>query len=356
MRKFLTKIVFFTFIPLVLMYISYIVIPVKLLTYRPWEALRFSNMYIPTNSPFYPNAYLNMNSVGDLCHHSKNSITKKECWKTDEIGFRNDKYIKDADVLIIGDSYIAGSSLNQANTVSNQILNLDSSLKVYNMAPSSISQFDKLLNAGKINKPKLLIFSIAERNVPEKIKYYNENSIKKIKNKILFYTNINAHIDCFFKFLPLNWAKARINNSSGNGIEGVNNSKMYFFQGKAQKHLKDDLLNTVNNIVSYKKYCDSLGIKFIFLPMPEKETVYCELVPLDKQPDYLFKLDLMLNKSGVSTINTLKIYNDYRKINNNLLYHLDDTHWNSNATEIIALEIIQKVRTLNKVLPEAGPK
>ena len=352
MIKFITKILLFTFIPLVVMYISYIVIPVKALTYRPWEALSFSN--IPANSPFYPNSYLNMNSVGDLCHHSKNSITKKECWTTDEIGFRNDKYIKDADILIIGDSYIAGSSLNQANTVSNQILNLDSSIKVYNMAPSSISQFDKLLNAGKINKPKLLIFSIVERNVPEKIIYYNANSKKEIIKKILFNTNINANIDCFSKFLPLNWAKARINNSLGNGIEGVNNSKMYFLQGTAQKHLKDDLLNTINILISYKKYCDSLGIKFIFMPMPDKETVYYELVPFDEQPDYLYKLDSILNISGVSTINTLKIYNDYRKTNDNLLYHLDDTHWNSNATKIIALEIMQKSRTHNKVLPKAG--
>jgi hypothetical protein len=347
MRKFITKILFFTLAPLIVIFISYIVIPVKLLTYRPWEALTFSN--IPANSPFYPNTSLDMNSVGDLCHHSNNSIQKHEYWKIDELGFRNDKYIKDIDILIIGDSYIAGSSLNQSNTISNRILNIDKNLKVYNMAPSSISQFDKLLNTGKINKPKLLIFSIVERNVPEKIQYYNTNSKTEVVKKIFFNTSINAQVDCFFKFLPFQWAKARVNGSEGNGIAGVNNSKMYFLRGTTQKHQKDDLVNTINILISYKKYCDLLGIKFIFMPMPDKETVYYELVPFDEQPDYLNKLDSILNISGVLTINTLKIYNDYRKTNDNLLYHLDDTHWNSNATEIIALEIIQKARTHNKV-------
>jgi hypothetical protein len=126
--------------------------------------------------------------------------------------------------------------------------------------------------------------------------------------------------------------------------------------GTSQKHQKDDLANTVNILISYKKYCDSLGIKFIFMPMPDKETVYYELVPFDEQPDYLNKLDSILNISGVSTINTLKIYNDYRKTNDNLLYHLDDSHWNSNATEIIALEIIQKARMQSIILPKAAQK
>lgn len=342
MKKFIATILLFTLIPLAIIALCDSIIQVKLLTHRPWEALIFSNL--GANSPFYPNTTLEMNSVGDLCHHTKNSILKKENWKTDEIGFRNDQYIKEADVLIIGDSYTAGCSLDQTNTISNRICDIDRSLKVYNMAPSSITQFDKLLKTGKINKPKLIIFSIVERMVPAKISYYNINSKKEIIKEKLLNIKINAQIDYFLKFLPINWAIARVNGSSGEGIRGVNNSKMYFLRGTAQKHQKDDLANTVNTLITYKKYCDSLGIQFIFMPMPDKETVYYELVPFNKQPDYLFKLDSILNLSDVSTINTLKIYNDYRKTSDNILYNLDDTHWNSNATDIIALEIIRKVK------------
>ncbi len=347
MRKFIYQVLIFTLNPLIIIFIGYTFIPVKSLTYRPWEALVYSNL--PTNSPFYPNSYLNMNSVGDLCHHSKNSIMKMECWKTDDIGFRNDKFIIDVDILLIGDSFIAGSSLNQANIVSNQIMNLDSDLKVYNMAPSSISQFDKMLKLGIINKPKVIIFSIVERSIPQKIQYYNTNFKTKVKNKLFFNKNINTQVDCFFKFLPFKWAKARLNGSKGIGIAGVTNSKMYFLSGTTQNHNKDDLIKTKNILISYKKYCDSIGVKFIFLPMPDKETVYYELVPFEEQPNYLYKLDSILQISGVPTINTLKIYNNYRKTNNKLLYHLDDTHWNSNSTEIIASEIIKKYKTIDNI-------
>lgn len=337
MKQYLKKLTVFLIVPVIMLLLCDTLIPVTALVYRPWEAVVFSKF--PSNSPFYPNTTIYMNSVGDLCHHSPNSNFKDEYWKTDELGFRNDKYIKDADVLIIGDSYIAGSGLTQENTITNQLNKLDCNLKVYNMAPSSISQFDKLLQKGMIIKPKYLIYSIVERDVPCKINQYT-NSAKNIIVELFPYKDIIANIDQYFKFYSLNWIKARLTNTTGVGIKGVENSNMYFFQGANQKHEAMDLANTVNAIVDYKKYCDSLGISFIFLPMPDKESVYYEYVPFDVQPDYLFKLDSLLKIEGVSTINTLKIYNDYRKIYKNLLYHLDDTHWNSNAVELVSREIL----------------
>ena len=344
MKKVIAKSILFLLIPIFLLLLCDIIIPIKVFVYRPFEALIFAK--ISANSPFYPNESLKMNAVGDLCHHKENSIVKDEFWETDELGFRNDKYIKDADVLIIGDSFIAGSSLTQSNIISNEIMKLDTNLKVYNIAPSSISQFDRLLKLGKINKPKQIIFSTVERSVPEKIHYYNANDkVEKLK-KLLFYKNLNAYLDFFVKVCPLNWIKARVSNSKGVGIKGVNDSKMYFLHSTAPiMHTQMDLISTKNTLVTYKKYCDSLHVKFVFMPMPDKETVYPELVPLVNQPKYLFQLDSSLRSSGIATINTLKIYNEYRKTNTNLLYHLDDTHWNSTATKIIATEIIKQIQT-----------
>ncbi|MFA6512277.1 MAG: hypothetical protein WCV86_04100 [Patescibacteria group bacterium] len=341
MKKFINTLTLFSLSALIIIVLCEIFIPVTVFFYRPWEAISFSK--IPANAPFYTNATLTMNSVGDLCHHTENSIIKNESWKTDELGFRNDNYIKSADILIIGDSYIAGSGLTQTNTISNQVMKMDDNLKVYNMAPSSFSQFDKLVKLGRIHKPKQIIFSIAERNIPSEIKYYIPHSKKETIQNILNYNGLNAYIDKIIKVYPLKWIKARAKNAKGIGTEGINDSKMYFFQGSNQKHEEEDLINTVNTLISYKEYCDSLGIEFLFLPMPDKETVYYELVPFSEQPNYLFQLDSLLKSNGVSTINTLRIYNDYRRENDNLLYHLDDTHWNSNATELISKEIVRLV-------------
>ncbi len=346
MKKFILQTSLFVLIGISMITLSNVFLPITLFVYRPWEALSFTNM-IFSNAPFYPNATLSMKAVGDLCHHSKNAIVKNESWKIDEIGFRNDTFIKEADIILIGDSFFAGNTLNQSNTICSKIMKIDNSLKVYNMAPSSFSNFDKLLKIGKIKKPKKIIFSRVERYDPLKIDIYNNHSIKGNIVNLLSFQNINAYYDKIIKMYPLKWLKARINNSQGFGIQGINDSKMFFLEGINQKNKVNDLVKNVNTIISYKKYCDSLGIEFLFLPMPDKETVYFELVPFPKQPDYLLKLDSLLSKAGVSTINTLKIYNNYRKTNNTLLYHLDDTHWNSVAINLVATEINHKIHTIS---------
>lgn len=113
---------------------------------------------------------------------------------------------------------------------------------------------------------------------------------------------------------------------------------MYFLQGtKSIIRPKNDISVSSEMILKCKKYCDSLNIQFLYLPMPNKESVYYKLVPYNKQPNYLFKLDSALKKVNIETINTLSIYNN--SINKNptkLLYHLDDTHWNVNGVKLIA--------------------
>jgi hypothetical protein len=340
MNTFLKRGFIFLMIAIFTLAFCYIVIPKNVFFYRPWEALAFSKK--TDFSPFYPNSNLQMYSVGDLCHHTKNAIIKNEDWITDELGFRNNHLIKNADILFIGDSFIAGSGLTQDNTICNQITKRDQSLKVYNMAPSTFTEFDMLLKIGKINKPKEIIFSIVERCLPEKIQYFSSNKKSSILKNITHSISRNVYTVEVLKMYPLKWLKARCNKTIGMGIKSKKDSKMFFLNGNHQSHVEKDLSYTANTIIAYKKYCDSLNIKFIFLPMPDKETVYYELVPFQSQPKYLLTLISLLKNAGVNCINTIEIYNNYRKANSELLYHFDDTHWNQNGTALIANEIISR--------------
>ena len=339
MKVFLQNI--FLFIsPIIFLLVIEALLPPTLFTFRSWEGISF-NSRIYTHSPFYPDTKIYTNAVGDLCHHTNKATVKTEYWITDKLGFRNDEFVDEADILFIGDSFIAGSSLSQDETISNRVKSkYKTRQKVYNMAPSSISRFKYYLETGVIKKPKLVIFSIVERDVPPMIVTSKESLLKKYIFKIFKTGNINTYIDKAFKLSSLRWLKSRIQGNKGIGLPAKGNSDMYFFEGTFQKHKKNDLQTTVMIIKSYKKYFDSLGIKFLFVPMPDKETVYYELVPFDKQPNYLFQLDSLLNIANISTINTLKVYNDYRKTNNELLYNLDDSHWNSNATELLSKVIV----------------
>ena len=136
--------------------------------------------------------------------------------------------------------------------------------------------------------------------------------------------------------------------STGIGIQGnptTDIENMFFLNGKKQHYHYDRINEVSKTILHYKKYCDSIGVEFIFLPLPNKESVYYENVPFNYQPNYLFKLDSILTQNGIYTLNTLKIFNDIR--DSVLLYHIDDTHWNTNGVNIVADKLIEKARTHN---------
>ena len=354
MKRFLTKTALFILIPTVSLGIIEALLPATFFTYRHWEALSIVTRVPIISKAFYPNIKSAMNAAGDLCHHTNKSILKNEFWITDKLGYRNDEFVDEADVLFIGDSFIAGSNLNQDEIISNRVkINNKSdnhyNLLVYNMAPGTFSTFDRYLKTGILKPPQLIIFSQCERAVPGAMVSYDVKKQSRLKNAIKYIFgiyNINVFIDKALRQYSVKWLRSRVHNSKRIGVPAKGNSNMYFLNGISQKQeTMEDLHTTAKVIISYKKYCDSLGIDFLFLPMPNKETVYYELVPFDKQSNYLYQLDSLLCIAKVSTINTLKIYMDYRKTSNKLLYHLDDTHWNFTATELMSKEIVNKIRT-----------
>lgn len=350
MKSLFLKIVIFLS-PIISLGVVEALLPITYFTTRHFEAVSFKSK-VPHQFNFYPNIESEIDAVGDLCHHTDKAIVKKEIWKSDSIGFRNNYFIKKPDILFIGDSFIQGSSLNQNQTISNQLKKelkkeFNNNLTVYNIAPVSFSELDCLLKKNILEKPKLIIFSIVERNLAKPISVYNDKKESFFKNSIIQLfekQGINVYLDKAFKQFFRNWLSARIQNSKGKGIPAVGDTSMFFLNGINQEYLEVDFQTNFEQIQSYKKYCDSLNIDFLFLPMPNKETVYYELVPFKQQPSNLLNLDSLLKTKNISTINTLQIYNEYRKTHKDLLYHLDDTHWNANAVQLISKIIAKKLK------------
>lgn len=345
MVKYILKILVFS-LPILLWFIIEGILPSSTFAYRPWEALKFNNEFFKQIGYFYPNTTLVMKSEGELCHHTKHTIFKKEKWITDKLGNRNDKFIENPDVLVIGDSFISGVAINQDSTFTNQLnRELGDQTTVYNISPASFYKIDDYLKLNLIKTPKTIIYSFSEDYGPKPLKYTNvpPHSIKReIKNKIWSHpiaSKLLILLDKSIRQYSLKWARARISNKKGEGVPGIKGTNIFFWDGINRKYLYDDLDEITQNIVSYKQYCDSIGSEFILLPLPTTETVYYDYVPFQKQPDYLFKLDSLLRENGVKTVNTLKIFNDYRKTHTSLIYNTDDTHWNSKGIWLVAKEV-----------------
>lgn len=346
MKKLAYKIVAFFMYPFFIILFVELLSPVSTFTFRGYESIIFSSK-VPHLGHFYPNCNFNIKAEGDLCHHTKFAVMKNEKWVTDKIGYRNNSFIEKADIVLLGNSFIYGTGLTQKDIISNQIIaKFKNKLKVYNMAPATMGEFDFYLRNNIIKKPKYIILGIGEMSVAGGYISIakNEDSFMKKLTKKIFYSGLNAEVDKSFRFYSLKWLKARMKQIQNLGIKGEMNKKMFFGQGKNPKKLNEsELQESVKEIVSCKKYCDSLNIKFIFIPTPNKETVYFDFVKLEKQPDYLTRLIVELNKHNVKNINTIELFNEYRKDHNELLYHLDDTHWNALGISVVVNKLTNLV-------------
>lgn len=336
MKNFLFKLLLFLLPILFLGIVETCFLPINFFTYRNWEAL-MNKSDLPHYGVFYHNKVMISNEVGDLGHHTNHEVVKNVVWKTDNLGFRNDSIPKNPEIVLIGDSFINGTSLSQEDIFSNQLLKCFGNTKsIYAMAPMDFDYFFEYLSKGLIKKPKTIVFSIVERNIPLQLQdNFVTNSLKQnIKDKIKR-ANIAEYSDRFFRFYSLEWLKSRIYQSSGKGILAKDNSQLLFHSDGNHKIKTDKEIEEIANIIlSYKNRCKAHGINFVFLPMPNKETVYYKSLLLKKQADYLYKLHEILTKKKVLSFNTLEVYNKAPK--SKLYYHTDDTHWNKEGVNLIA--------------------
>ena len=335
MILFLKKI--FYFVLIILVYLIFeALIPINKFTHRPWEALTYFKFGF--GKQFYPNQKLEMNSSGDLIYNVDFVNKKKEIWQTDEIGYRNNKLIKNPDFLLIGDSFIAGSGITQDSILSNA-LNNKSNFTYYNIAPATFNRFINLTNNNIIGKPKTIIFCLLEKNLPLSIN--TNNGQEKFKEGLnIVNDNCSIYLDRLIRTYFLRYIHARILGSTGDGIKSKIDPRMYFNKISPIDNTKN-IIQYLNIINSYKLYCDSNNINFIILLIPNKETVYYDKIPNKYQPDFLFKLAKLLKDNNIKNINSLHFFNEQRKISNKDLYQLDDIHWNSYAVNILADTILK---------------
>ncbi|MBL4700771.1 MAG: hypothetical protein JKX85_05880 [Phycisphaeraceae bacterium] len=336
MQTFLKKLILFLAIPIIILFIVENYLPATLFTFRAWEALAVRKSKYFTGQ-FYPNTSCSMIEEGDLAPHTPLAVKKKVFWKIDEIGFRNDQYIPEPDVLIIGDSNTVGSGMSQEETLTARLKQL-TNLKVYNIAPAGINQYTELRNDALFLSPKTVVFSCIERSIlglapceaDAKIKYHfiQHNPIAKF---------IMPWIDRLYKAKSLHYLAARAQPLTHKGILSTHNKRFLYLQGHGAQiqPSEKNYQCAVKLITSYKTYFNSIGCRFIFLPIPNKETIYWEWLDLKEQPKFFQNLTALLKENGIETVDTLKLFNVLKE-DGTMPYHMDDSHWNQAGVQSAA--------------------
>tara|TARA_Y100001958_G_C21205821_1_gene531931 strand:- start:216 stop:1487 length:1272 start_codon:yes stop_codon:yes gene_type:complete len=308
----------------------------------------------------------------DVCNNFKSKIqipSRQQVFITDAYGFRNSQIdIKEAEVIIIGDSLISGGSASDEDILSFQ-LNKYSNLKTANLAMGGIDPMEYELILNKFlpllkKDAKIFLFyyegndfNISNKNIIPKYSY-KDFKIDKYKYKLRFgYERLERNKDKFFiKIL---------------------NYENYFFKKirpKSQRVFKKILSTWTNTcLVKYHKIQDSLhgfywlnrGKDYIFKThiisnkkilnrinkvfyIPTKASLYRDYLNKTKIVNYESNkfefLSEEYKKKNIEAVNltipmkkALKIYMD----KNEFLFFRDDTHLNKNGAEVIAKFLIK---------------
>ena len=305
----------------------------------------------------------------EYCDKSKKiSQPREQVFLTDENGFRNNKFkIEEADIVLVGDSLITGTSNSQKNIPANILSNL-TGLKVYTLSVIGGPQhYEHYLEEmiGKINA-NAKIFVFYSEGTDFEINYINNDKsfilwngvkipylkykirfgyerlernkdkvfIKKLKNFYkdnYFYKKIRPQSQRLTKKILANWT-----DTCPIDYKEINDIKIGFYYKPVQNEADIEAYIFKNEQI-LKRIS-----KIIYLP--SKYSVYGPLIDKDyvffsKMYDHLKK---EYEKNNIQTFNltkdlqkTAKIYLDNKK----LIFWKDDTHWNELGIKL-AMQIL----------------
>lgn len=328
-----------------------ILLPVNAFTHRVWEAVIVRTFHTLLPGPFYPGQKISMEEQGDLAPYTRFAVKKQANWETDRYGYRRkDSANRDYEVVIVGDSTTVGTGLTQDDMLS---VKLESFLRkpVYPFAP--YYEMDTYLKSAfyKNHPPKRVVFSMMEWALPDLIETKPPASSLHEKSGS-WLDGIAILLDRVSKMSLMRFLTARIKGFVKNktaalpfSISETSEGPMVFPQGKSSH--EELSLALVPKIVSVlKRYHEELnrrGIPMIFLPVPNKESFYYQLIPGRSVPIFYITLAKAANEAGIPTLDLIKFYANSRMKNRTLLYHLDDSHWNRYGAELAAEGLIQMI-------------
>lgn len=349
-----------------------LLLPPTFYAYREWEFMTDTE----GQGPFKPSTIFQARIYGDLAnmlHIKEFRCYRRQTFTTDSAGFRNPEPAPGTyfPIMVIGDSDMAGSSLSDDETFS-QILGKRVNLPVYNYAPASILAFLADERFQK-NPPKVVIWEAIERTInaghfrnyselPRNARFAKgKGTGPKPSSPPPRLTDIWAK-DLYHEIV---WRVWKQHESAIGHID--RESGMLFYQPGVQMlqqgATQRGLTEVVTGVDRVRQILSDRGIDLVFLPLPDKEGIYQELLPASlrpaKQPSYLEKLVQTLRDQG---INTVDLYGPFRSITptflesrneRDCLYFLDDTHWNVKGVSLAVDETIGLLHELKLISDSA---
>lgn len=310
----------------------------------------------------------------DVCNKEKIQGEQRiQKFITDENGFRNNRVkIDDAEIILVGDSFIAGSSNTQENTPANILgelskkdiysitvisepkdyefhlmnhidkLSPDAKILLFYFAGNDFKyEFEKLDDSIIFKGIKIPYFKYKIRSGYERLERNKDkifiNTFHSLYNKNYFYQRIRPKSQRFFKKTLSQWTKTcPVKYYKINGV----NVGFYYLPIKSYSKVSTYIIKDRKILNRIKK------VYYI----PTKYSVYNEFINNEdlKSDDFNYlKKEYQLN--NIEVVNLTKILKEEAKKNlkiNKFIYWKDDSHWNKSGINAV-MENIFKTDLIN---------
>ena len=373
-------------VPLVLL-VSFIAdvglrfVPPRVLAFRAWEA---ATMFPAAGGPFTPDlVYHNDRAYGDLPNLGNLPslrVYRAETFTTDAFGYR---YTPSAEnrpikILVIGDSFAAGSGLSDSETLTAQLADM-AQTGVYNCGQRmdwvAIENLIQRLNI----KGGLVVWQTSERDtldVPldwvsfevrllrllvhadspsyQRLKVIAERAFLVRRQLTHFWESFSQYspakivVTRFFKLAENN--KWLPNTDARNVLVTrlKNGQEVGFLTTEVEKFGKVRPTNG-EFFVQLQAFVRSTGNELLVLMVPDKYNVYYPLLegsplPPAEEDTTIGMLSRDLRKDGVPAVDLTPLFREQAAValrNGHYIYMIDDTHWNAAGVRIAAKEILR---------------
>lgn len=320
--------------------------------FRPWERL-----FDAESRRFHPNRHVSMRTIGDLGYKSWNRsdhAPRETRFTTDRHGFRNAVEIERPEIIVIGDSYVAGAGLSDDETVTSR-LSEKLGAPVYNFAAESLNAPARFFEETRFSRqrPKLVIWAPVARGIqarpliiepskgeasarnPSLVDEWSEGFRKRVESLNRDNGLVRESRFGFQKFFA--------QQTTGSYRRTLPNGEKVLALSLAEQGLlvspeERKVDHCIEMVVAFSQLLEGHGVEFVFSPVPDMGSIYPEIFPEAEQRSrppvsFLDRLVEGVRARGVEVVDLRPVFLENASP---YLYLADDTHWNGRATQLAA--------------------
>jgi hypothetical protein len=330
--------------------------------FRIWETIRDDETH-----RFAVNRQIAMEEVGDLGRLSwvrSLQVPRDVVFTTDRWGLRNPIEIEHPRVVVLGDSYVAGSSVTDRETVT-VAMSRELREPIYNFAIQSVDVPALFLRDPRFAEtpPEIVIWAPVARQIrprPLSFPAADEDSSSSFERSLLSIRRAGEALETF---------EDRLNRDNGlthrarylyNGLQHrwfgnpnlIDTPEGPFLalgledQGLTVSAEERDVEAVIAMVQAFSAFLAKHGVHLIYCPLPESGTIYPEFFPEEARdalavPSFL---DRLIDGSRVQGVQVVDLRPVFRANKSPYLYQPDDSHWNPRGISLAAAALAEAVR------------